>query len=497
MAVVTGVSAQNRYGAVPVELSILFVYQSISTCICICDQVVQSNWPYCLTAYHNSPSAGASGLLSVSGLTGCPPSTFESLCGTQPTVLSFLSSFRTTPGARRHRFHWTQSERISDSERALLSFTSFTYLLMSSPIASTSSAAVPASRGTRLSELESQLLTRSSIESPNPEAPPLPRKLGEIGYAPPAQSEPDMREVDLNEPSLPARHPADRDHQDESPSSSNPPNPSSSVGTTTTDEESQPKKDRLWSLGGIRIQTYLQLLFLLGLIAGTGGAWWYTVRHLQDSAPTSTSQDQGNTTTNSYGLSSTIFIHAAFSVVTFFELVFLERNIFQIRAERYMLKHGMSPQARRAAQRAATLGIAPWNRPPLPTYAAALAESGRGTGDVEDNLSMLSPYPRLSLFFLFLSISGVDLLSPLQSQFYLPQLTEILGVASYYSHRCSPAASYAPSAVHHRGANATLALAARREKWRKAGGVDRSAMAHLKRSSMLREHASSRSLWPD
>ena len=155
VAVVTGVSAQNRYGAVPVELSILFVYQSISTCICICDQVVQSNWPYCLTAYHNSPSAGASGLLSVSGLTGCPPSTFESLCGTQPTVLSFLSSFRTTPGARRHRFHWTQSERISDSERALLSFTSFTYLLMSSPIASTSSAAVPASRGTRLSELES------------------------------------------------------------------------------------------------------------------------------------------------------------------------------------------------------------------------------------------------------------------------------------------------------------------------------------------------------
>lgn len=272
---------------------------------------------------------------------------------------------------------------------------------MSSPIASTSAAAVPASRGARLSELEIQLLTRSSIGSPNPEAPPLPRKVGEIGYAPPAQGEPDMTEVDLNEPSLPARHPADRDHH---PSSSNPPNPSSSAGTTTTNEESQPKKDRLWSPGGIRIQSYLQLLFLLGLIAGTGGAWWYIVRHLQDSAPSN--QDQGNTTTNSYGLSSTIFIHAAFSVVTFFELVFLERNIFQMRAERYMFKHGMSPQARRAAQRAATLGIAPWNRPPLPTYAAALAESGRGTGDVEDNLSTLSPYPRLSLFFLFLRLTS-------------------------------------------------------------------------------------------
>ena len=317
-------------------------------------------------------------------------------CSFFPFVLS------NPPGARRHRFHWTQSERITDSERASSPLLYLLhYPLMSSPIASTSAAAVPASRGARLSELEIQLLTRSSIGSPNPEAPPLPRKVGEIGYAPPAQGEPDMTEVDLNEPSLPARHPADRDHH---PSSSNPPNPSSSAGTTTTNEESQPKKDRLWSPGGIRIQSYLQLLFLLGLIAGTGGAWWYIVRHLQDSAPSN--QDQGNTTTNSYGLSSTIFIHAAFSVVTFFELVFLERNIFQMRAERYMFKHGMSPQARRAAQRAATLGIAPWNRPPLPTYAAALAESGRGTGDVEDNLSTLSPYPRLSLFFLFLRLTS-------------------------------------------------------------------------------------------
>jgi hypothetical protein len=32
----------------------------------------------------------------------------------------------------------------------------------------------------------------------------------------------------------------------------------------------------------------------------------------------------------------------------------------------------------------ATIPIAPWSRPPLPTYAAALAASGVGTGDVED-----------------------------------------------------------------------------------------------------------------
>jgi len=246
---------------------------------------------------------------------------------------------------------------------------------MSSPLASTSAAAVPVSR-----------------ESPNSEAPPLPRKVGEIGYVPPAQSEPEMREVDLNEPSLPARHPADRDHHDEdgSPPSSNPPNPPSSPAATTNDE-SQPEKIRSWSLGGIRIWSILQLLFLLGLMGGTGGAWWYTIKHFEDSTPTN--QDQGTSRTSGIGFSSTIFVHAAFSVVALFEFVFVERNIFQIRAERYMFKHGMSPQARRAARRAATLGIAPWNRPSLPTYAAALAESGHGTGDVEDNLIAIVPPP--------------------------------------------------------------------------------------------------------
>lgn len=208
-----------------------------------------------------------------------------------------------------------------------------------------------------------------------------------------------MSEVDLNEPSLPARHPADRDHHDEdgSPPSSNPPNPSSTAATPTNDE-SQPKKNRSWSFGGIRIWSILRLLSLLGLMGGTAGAWWYTIKHFEDSM--STNQDQGTSRTGSLGWSSTIFVHAAFSVVALFEIIFFERNIFQIRAERYMFKHGMSPQARRDARRAATLGIAPWNRPPLPTYAAALAESGHGTGDVEDNLSMSSPYLQPGFFYL-------------------------------------------------------------------------------------------------
>jgi len=137
-------------------------------------------------------------------------------------------------------------------------------------------------------------------------------------------------------------------------------------------------------------------------MAGTAGAWWYTVKHFRD-AMTTSNQANANANaspqamTNNYGWSSTIFVHVAFSVVALFELVFLERNVFHIRAERYMYKHGMSPDARRDARRAATLGIAPWNRPPLPTYAAALAESGHGTGDVEDNLSMSPNHPSLAV----------------------------------------------------------------------------------------------------
>jgi len=39
------------------------------------------------------------------------------------------------------------------------------------------------------------------------------------------------------------------------------------------------------------------------------------------------------------------------------------------------------------------MGFAPWNRPPLPTYATALAQSGVGTGDVEDSAIAIPPPP--------------------------------------------------------------------------------------------------------
>jgi len=39
------------------------------------------------------------------------------------------------------------------------------------------------------------------------------------------------------------------------------------------------------------------------------------------------------------------------------------------------------------------MGFAPWNRPSLPTYAATLAQTGLGTGDVEDNQIAIPPPP--------------------------------------------------------------------------------------------------------
>jgi hypothetical protein len=70
------------------------------------------------------------------------------------------------------------------------------------------------------------------------------------------------------------------------------------------------------------------------------------------------------------------------------QLAFIERRVYRVRAERYAFKHPgealPSSLQRGYSFSDGTIPIAPWSRPPLPTYAAALAASGVGTGDVED-----------------------------------------------------------------------------------------------------------------
>jgi hypothetical protein len=66
-----------------------------------------------------------------------------------------------------------------------------------------------------------------------------------------------------------------------------------------------------------------------------------------------------------------------------------------VRAERYGFKHPgeMLPTSlQRGPSANASMPVAPWSRPALPTYAAALASSGVGTGDVED-VEIAAPPP--------------------------------------------------------------------------------------------------------
>jgi hypothetical protein len=91
--------------------------------------------------------------------------------------------------------------------------------------------------------------------------------------------------------------------------------------------------------------------------------------------------------------SSQIFVHVGFGVASLAQLIFLERRIYRVRAERYCYTHNSLPMHRGAGGGNTSLALAPWHRPPLPTYAAALAQSGVGTGDVEDNAIAVAPPP--------------------------------------------------------------------------------------------------------
>lgn len=253
-------------------------------------------------------------------------------------------------------------------------------------------------------------LTSTEVEF-RPQAGPLPSKRGEIGYreeehreAEGERAEENMAEV------LPARHPADRDAPPPvaddvtAPTQSvHPPNTTTSSTADTTDSSSthtsgkrslisflKPKK--LPHVCGIRFVTLFLFAFQLVFLGGTITAWVLSTRRLGRPNDSQTPEENHNTIPASSG---SIFIHVVFGIAVLGQLLLLERRLFRLRAERYGYLHPgemLPSHNRRRSSSIASIGFAPWNRPPLPTYAATLAASGFGTGDVEDHI-IAAPAP--------------------------------------------------------------------------------------------------------
>jgi hypothetical protein len=239
------------------------------------------------------------------------------------------------------------------------------------------------------------------------QAGPLPRKRGEIGYV-----EGEDAHTQYRPPSpdtvLPPRHPADRDPEEGAttnavPGSANThilPNPistnpgdASSIDSASTLKRKGHYLLRLFKckhehkIYGITLSTLSILIFQVVIFFASILAWVFAARSVQE-----IQNRQGD---SHRMFSSVVLMHVVFGLATFAQLFLLERRLFRVRAERYSHLHPgeMLPSHRRSPVSSDFIAISPWNRPPLPTYAAALAQSGRGTGDVEDNLIAQEPPP--------------------------------------------------------------------------------------------------------
>ncbi|KIL67974.1 hypothetical protein M378DRAFT_59862, partial [Amanita muscaria Koide BX008] len=230
-----------------------------------------------------------------------------------------------------------------------------------------------------------------------PEAGPVPRKRGEIGFIDSIHSQFEPRAPPFAL-AFPARHPADRDFDLEAqvlsanyvvPITPGPARSNSrdENADASQDPASDPKNHNFpYRVAGLKLTTLslcvLQFLILIATVVG----WAMAAHSIQSS--TESKVGFGGTTL-------LVTIHVIFAIVLLVELVFLERIVFKLRIERYTyLNPGEAvPSSIRAAVPTPSIPFAPWNRPPLPTYAAALAQSGVGTGDVEDHLIAAPPPP--------------------------------------------------------------------------------------------------------
>lgn len=251
---------------------------------------------------------------------------------------------------------------------------------------------------TSLTAAASPIVSSQMLEVPRSQADPLPPKRGELQYREELHGQTPTSEIGNGPTSLevlPLRHPADRDadlseiplSEATTPNTAAPP-PSSPSSTSLPPSLAKPQSSLLsfftpktiYIYHGIQLNSlilfFIQTLFLIGTIA----AWVIIGRRPQTA-------------------SASLFIHALFGFLLLGQLVLLERRVFRIRAERYIYLHPgeVLPTCRdmdaHNSDSSGIMSFAPWHRPPLPTYAATLAASGHGTGDVEDNLIAQLPPP--------------------------------------------------------------------------------------------------------
>lgn len=263
----------------------------------------------------------------------------------------------------------------------------------------------------------------SFVAEARPQAAPLPQKRGEIGFMEGVHVPVEQPRVPEPAATMPMRHPADDPIPSANNSTSSLPttgatntntntsstgdasaaNNTAATNGTNTESASMRKPKRRAQIAGISLLTLVRLIFQFLFIGGTVVAWVLIIQRLGNKLstpiPDPDSNDPNGNDSPSGGISSntgTIFVHVAFAVAVLAQLLFVERTVFQIRAERYCATHPecMMPGSNRRIPRAHVgMGFAPWNRPSLPTYAAALAQSGHGTGDVEDHLIAVPPPP--------------------------------------------------------------------------------------------------------
>jgi len=246
----------------------------------------------------------------------------------------------------------------------------------------------------------------STSTSESRQAGPLPSKRGEIGFNESRSEQAPGASPDINAV-LPDRHPADRRPTDVAADSTPPDAPanpsatvsSASLPTSTTKPKRilgifQPKTVPTYA--GLRATTFAACVLQCFIVVGTIVGWVFAITRLGRSSSSVDAASQSQSTQLLSGASSAIFIHVVFGVATIVQLLFIERRVFKLRAQRYSYVHPgeILPSARRRQPMADPgLAFSPWNRPPLPTYAAALAQSGVGTGDVEDHLIAAPPPP--------------------------------------------------------------------------------------------------------